>query len=46
MQELTLFDLDLPASAKDKIELFKDRKISGGVLHFRRNIENHGIFVC
>ena len=30
MRELTLFDLDLPASAKDKIELFKDRKISGG----------------
>ena len=34
MRELTLFDLDLPASAKDKIELFKDRKISGGGASF------------
>lgn len=45
MQELTLFDLELPTSAKDKIEMFKERKISGGgVLHFRRNYENHGTF--
>ena len=44
MQELTLFDLDLPPSAKEKIELFRDHTLQGGVLHLRGNIENHGLF--
>ena len=30
MQELTLFDLELPSKAQEKIGLFKNRELSGG----------------